>query len=232
MDEGFPLIEREDFPVDRDCSAELFRQLCQLSLEENPVLAASGKSLLEAMDSGRLNLAELAAGVLRNDVDLVEEHARKLGLEYPVLQTLVKMSLQPSLSRTAAALAQQVGLDDWRYAYCPICGAQPAIAALVGDEGLRQAICSFCGHFWRLPRVACPFCNNDTQEKLGYFYGEGEDFCRVQVCEACRGYLKVMDTREGGDAMAIAVDDLATGHLDLLAEEEGYQRKAPRLLGI
>jgi formate dehydrogenase maturation protein FdhE len=41
-----------------------------------------------------------------------------------------------------------------------------------------------------------------------------------------------MDTREGGDARTLAVDDVASGHLDLLAEEEGYQRKAPRLWGI
>ena len=80
--------------------------------------------------------------------------------------------------------------------------------------------------------MGCSFCDNKKQEKLRYFYEEDEDLCRVQVCEACRGYLKVMDTREVGDAMAMAVDDIATAHLDLVAEAEGYQRKAPRLWGI
>jgi FdhE protein len=230
--EGFPLIEREKFLVDEDCSKELLQQLCQLSLEENPVLAVAGKSLLEAIETGKLNFSQLTTAVLQSDSELVERFAVQLGLEFPVVQTLVKLSLQPSLLETAAAVAQQIALDDWHYGYCPICGALPAIAALVGDEGARQAVCSFCGHFWRLPRVACTFCMNEKQETLRYFYGEGEHLCRVQVCEECRGYLKVMDTREGGDAMAIAVDDIATAHLDLLAEEEGYQRKAPRLWGI
>jgi FdhE protein len=170
--------------------------------------------------------------VLQGDSRVIEDSARELNLEFSVLQTLVKLSLQPSLLEIAALVAQKVALDDWRYTYCPICGALPAMTALAGEEGSHQAVCSFCGHFWRLPRVACPFCNNVEQEKLKYFYGEGEDLFRVQVCEECRGYLKVMDTRERGDAMAIAVDDVATGHLDLLAEEEGYQRKAPRLWGI
>ncbi len=106
------------------------------------------------------------------------------------------------------------------------------MAALVGEEGKREALCSFCGHFWQLPRLMCPFCSTDKQEDLRYFHGEGDDLYRVYVCEQCRGYLKVMDTREGGDARTLAVDDVASGHLDLLAEKEGYQRKAPRLLGI
>ena len=106
------------------------------------------------------------------------------------------------------------------------------MAALVGEEGKREALCSFCGHFWQLPRLMCPFCSTEKQEDLRYFHGEGDELYRVYVCEQCRGYLKVMDIREGGDVRTLAVDDVASGHLDLLAEEEGYQRKAPRLLGI
>ena len=231
VDEGFPLIERENFPLARDCTEKLFQQLCQISLEENRVLAAAGKSLLEAVHSGRLDFSQIAKALLQSDTEVVEIAARELSLEYPVLQTLVKLSLQPSLFETAAVLGQKAALDDWRHTYCPVCGALPAMAALVG-EGAHQALCSFCGHFWRLPRVVCPFCNNENQEDLRYFYEEGESLYQVHVCEQCRGYIKVMDTRVGGDSRAMAVDDVATAHLDLLAEKEGYQRKAPRLWGI
>jgi FdhE protein len=231
-DEGFSLIERENLPVDQNCAKQLFQRLCQLSIEENPVLAAAGRSLLEALDEEKLDFARLTSAVLRGDTKPIESAARELGTEFSILQTLVKLSLQPSLLSTALAVAQQADLDDWRYAYCPICGALPAIAGLVGEEGSRLAACSFCGHFWRLPRVGCPFCSNEEHEKLRYFYGEGEELCRVQVCDECRGYLKVMDTRERGDAMAISVDDIASAHLDLLAEQQGYHRKAPRVWGI
>ncbi|NIQ92706.1 MAG: formate dehydrogenase accessory protein FdhE [Deltaproteobacteria bacterium] len=54
----------------------------------------------------------------------------------------------------------------------------------------------------------------------------------MYVCEQCKGYVKVVDTRETGDPRGLAVDDVVTTHLDLLAEDEGYQRKAPRLWGI
>jgi hypothetical protein len=33
----------------------------------------------------------------------------------------------------------------------------------------------------------------------------------------------------GTDAGALLLDDVTTAHLDQMAEEEGYQRKAPRL---
>jgi FdhE protein len=222
VEEGFPL----------DSSRELFRRICHLSMEENPVLAAAGKTLLEAMDTGKLDLVKLSAAVLQNDIKVMEGVANDLEVTIPVVQALTKLSLQPSLLASVQAVAQRVAIDDWQYGYCPVCGGLPAMAALVGEEGKREALCSFCGHFWQLPRLMCPFCSTEKQEDLRYFHGEGDDLYRVYVCEQCRGYLKVMDTRESGDARTLAVDDVASGHLDLLAEKEGYQRKTPRLLGI
>ncbi len=232
IEEGFPLVDREDFPVDRGSSERLFRKLCCLSSEENPVLASAGKILLEAMDTGKLEFAKLFTAVLQNDAETIEVFSKDLEVPFPVLQALVKFSIQPSLLATAAGVARGSAMEGWQYGYCPVCGGLPAMAALVGEGGKREALCSFCGHFWQLPRLLCPFCNTDKQENLRYFFGEGEDLYRVHVCEQCKGYLKVVDTREGGDYRALAVEDVATAHLDLLAEEEGYQRKAPRLWGI
>ncbi len=232
VEEGFPLIDRGDFQVDKDSSRELFLRICHLSMAENPVLKGAGKILLEAMETGKLDLVKLTTAVLQDDAEVIEGVANDLDVPVPVVQALTKLSLQPSLLASVQAVAQRTAINDWQYGYCPVCGGLPAMAALVGEEGKREALCSFCGHFWQLPRLMCPFCSTDKQEDLRYFHGEGDDLYRVYVCEQCRGYLKVMDTREGGDARTLAVDDVASGHLDLLAEEEGYQRKAPRLLGI
>ena len=232
VEEGFPLVGPGNFSVDKDSSERLFRKLCQLSKEENPVLASAGKALLEALDSGALETAELSKAVLQNHGETVEGYAKELEVSFPVLQALTKLSLQPSLLATVARVAKGSDLDKWRYGYCPICGGLPAIAALVGEEGKREGLCSFCGHLWKLPRLGCPFCGTDKQKDLRYFFGEGDGLYRVQVCEECKGYLKVVDTRKGGDPKALAVDDMLTAHLDLLAEKEGYQRKAPRLWGI
>jgi FdhE protein len=232
IDEGFPIMDPEDFSVDKNSWERLFRNLCHLSSEENPVLASAGKTLLEAMDSGTLDMTRLSTAVLDNNAEVMEEYAKDVGVPQAVLQALAKLSLQPSLLATAAVVAKGFAAENWQQSYCPICGGLPAIAALVGEEGKREALCSFCGHFWQLPRLQCPFCRTEKQEDIRYFYGEGEDLYRVYVCEQCKGYVKVVDTRETGDPRGLAVDDVVTTHLDLLAEDEGYQRKAPRLWGI
>jgi FdhE protein len=232
IEEGFPLIDSGNFSVDKDSSERLFRKLCRLSEKENPVLASASKALLEALDVGTLDAAEVTKAVLQNQEETIEGYAKDLGVPFPVLKALTKLSIQPSLLATVSSLAKGFELDKWRHWYCPVCGGLPAIAALVGEEGKREALCSFCGHLWELRRLGCPFCSTENQEDLRYFYGEGDDLYRVQVCEKCKGYIKVVDIREGGDPKALAVDDVVTAHLDLLAEEEGYQRKAPRLWGI
>jgi len=232
IEEGFPLMDREHLPVDRISSERLFRRLCQIASTENPVLADSGKILLGAMDRGELDFAELCDGILQYQSDATEKLANDLEVPFTVLHALGELSLQPSLLAIAASVAEKNAMQNWQHGYCPVCGGLPAMAALVGEEGKREALCSFCGHFWQLPRLLCPFCETDKQEDLRYFYGEGEDVYRVYVCEQCKGYIKVADTREKGNAQTLAVEDIVTTHLDLLAEEEGYQRKAPRYWGI
>jgi FdhE protein len=230
--EGFPLLQREDFPVDLERSAELFERLCGIGLDENPVLAEAAKGLREAMESSRLNFGTLFSAVVQDDDQKLESLGAELRVGRPVLKALAKLSIQPSLSAVVTAATQEISVEGWKHPYCPVCGGMPAMAALVGEEGSRHGLCSFCGHLYRLPRLGCPFCAAEGPEDLRYFYGEEEDTHRVQVCDRCSGYLKILDTRKGGSVEALAIDDILTAHLDLVAEEQGYDRKAPRLWGI
>jgi FdhE protein len=232
ISEGFPLLSREDFFVDRERSAKLLERLCRIGLGENPVLADGSKHLLEAMDSGGVNLEGLFAAVVSDDEAGLEALAGELKIPRAVLKALAKLSVQPSLSASAAAATREVSLEGWNRPHCGVCGGLPAMAALVGEEGRRYGLCSFCGTLYRLPRVGCPFCGTENPDDLRYFYGEDEDLYRVQVCDRCSGYLKVLDTRKGGLVEALAVEDILTAHLDLIAEEQGYERKVPRLWGI
>jgi FdhE protein len=232
ISEGFPLLSREDFRVDRERSAKLLKKLCRIGLGENPVLADGSKHLLEAMDSGGVNLEGLFAAVVNGEEAGLEALAGDLKIPPAVLKALAKLSLQPSLSACAAAVTREVSLEGWNRPHCAVCGGLPAMAALVGEEGRRHGLCSFCGTLYRLPRVGCPFCGTENQDDMRYFYGEDDDLYRVQVCDRCSGYLKVLDTRKGGSVQALAVEDILTAHLDLVAEEQGYERKVPRLWGI
>jgi FdhE protein len=80
--------------------------------------------------------------------------------------------------------------------------------------------------------MECPFCGNSDQEKMRFFSEEGDRVHRVEVCDVCKAYLKVVDLRETERAVVLFVENLATIHLDLVAKREGFQRDTNRLFGL
>lgn len=116
--------------------------------------------------------------------------------------------------------------DDY---HCPTCNSSAGLALLIEDEGRRVLCCSLCGQQWGFRRLACPRCGNRDQDALGKILVTDQDTRWIEICDACNGYIKTIDTRElatGPNTLAIA-EDVATLHLDLLAEKEGYRRNPP-----
>ena len=109
---------------------------------------------------------------------------------------------------------------------CPYCGSQPRYARFHSDDGRRLLYCPLCRSQWRFPRLCCPYCGNDDQEKLRHFYVDKDEAHRVDICDVCRRYLKTTDERQLGREVIPQVEDVATMALDYLAEREGYHREA------
>ena len=74
-------------------------------------------------------------------------------------------------------------------------------------------------------RLMCACCGNTDQESLRYLYSELEKGYRIDVCDKCKGYIKTVDSREISHEIVPAVEDLATLHLDMVAEENGYKKE-------
>ena len=98
------------------------------------------------------------------------------------------------------------------------------------DSGKKQLQCHLCRTDWTFKRVQCPFCGNNDQDKLRFFYDEADAVNRVEVCERCKRYLKTVDTRSTERDIALPVENLATLHLDIIAQREGYHRQTNRPL--
>jgi FdhE protein len=107
---------------------------------------------------------------------------------------------------------------------CPVCGSLPILSTIAGEEGRRMLICSLCRLEWKIPRFACPFCQTEKQEGHPYLFIEGDRGIRIDVCDACMKYIKTIDTRGLGATIFPLLEDVATLHLDMLAQESGYQR--------
>jgi FdhE protein len=153
----------------------------------------------------------------------VELMATGLQLDPELLRTLAQNSLKPALRVWAEGLSSLVNLDHWQRGQCPLCGSSPLFAEIQGKEGARRLRCGMCGAGWYFPRLQCAFCGNQDYKTLGTISIEGEEEkYRLQTCERCRGYLKIVVTYDPTPVDLLPVEDLATLHLDLIAAESEY----------
>ena len=219
--EGFPLLEKKDFPIDIEASISLFHSICRIGKEENPHMAEQVRKIEELLGQKRINLKELLLGAVKEEK--IEQMVKELGLDKKVLLFFVQESKKPSIQLAVDKLTNEIDAETWMKGYCPICHSLPYLALLKEEVGKRYLLCSYCGYEWRIERLVCPFCGNKEQNSLQYFYGEGEETYRIDTCEKCHQYIKTIDLRKI-ELIDPVLEDLATLHLDLLASQKGYKR--------
>ncbi len=222
--EGFPLLERKDFPIDIEASLSLFKSLCQIGKEANPHMAEQVKKIEENINKKNIDLkAILKEG---GNEQKVEGIAKELGLDKKILLFFMHSSLKPSIETGVEQLSHEIETETWMRGHCPICGSLPYLSLLKEEVGKRFLLCSHCGYQWRIDRMICPFCNNRDQESLQFFYAEEEKTHRVDLCDKCHQYIKTIDLRTIGET-DFPLEDLATLHLDITASKKGYKRPVP-----
>ncbi len=148
---------------------------------------------------------------------------------------LVGAALQIYFARRAAALGvADVGNCDVA-TVCPVCATRPvgSVVRLGGTQAnLRYLVCALCGTEWNMVRVKCTSCEEDK----GVHYLTIEQGRRVadapvraEACDECKSYLKIF-YQEKDPMLDPMADDLATLSLDVLVDEQGYQRSGPNFL--
>lgn len=145
-------------------------------------------------------------------------------------QFLPRAFLQPYAEFRAALAPRAPQVTTPRL--CPLCGSRPLLGALrpEGDSGKRFLLCSFCLQEWEFRRILCPTCGEEAEGKLPVYIAEDSPHVRVEACETCKFYLRTIDLTKDGNAIPL-VDDLAAIPHTLWANEQGYSRLQPNLLG-
>jgi len=93
---------------------------------------------------------------------------------------------------------------------------------LHGEE--RTLRCSYCARGWSLGSRRCIYCGNAGDDFVSAAPDVAQPQQRVELCGACGGYTKVIQVAEPAPFPLLAIDDLATMHLDRGAMERGYRR--------
>lgn len=219
---GFPLFARDELPLDLDEAKALLRKiLAHLSGKERPDREGLKKALakVEKTPGWAENLFRAA---LEKEGKTLSELAEETGLNQETILFLSMTALKPSIYALRATLEGNAEDRNWDHGYCPICGSQPDMA-FFDKSGKRHLHCELCGEEWRYARMKCPFCGNTDHQTLGYFSSEQEEGYRVDVCRKCKRYLKTVDKRAFEDPAPMDLEHLATIHLDLLAQEQGFE---------
>ncbi len=122
---------------------------------------------------------------------------------------------------------------DARPSICPLCRGKPQVGVLrqEGDGAKRSLICSTCSTEWDYRRIVCAACGEENVDKLPIFTSPQFQHMRVDACDACRMFLITADLTKNGLAIP-EVDELASIPLGLWAQENGYVKLVPNLLGM
>ena len=184
---------------------------------------------LGAIGADRIDALALLAAAIAGDAAVVALLGGEAGAEHEALDVLAQLAATPVLVALATHLRAHADAS-WGRGYCPVCGAWPALAELRGLERQRRLRCGRCASDWALPVLTCAFCGETDHERLRTLVVEGQEQTRrIEACDGCRGYLKSVSTLRGMPLRTLAMADLASVELDLVAQEHGYER--PEAMG-
>jgi len=228
---GAPLIHDTVLRVDarrvRKLVRELLREVSSSRAERGILdVPTEGPVGRDVRTRPRLDALGVLRGAIMQDADALERLAARAGVAADPLSTVAQLAAIPVLRACATRLHDRISAA-WDHGYCPVCGAWPTLVEIRGLERSRRLRCGRCSSDWPIHVLRCPFCNERNHDKLHALLPEGsEQTRRVDVCDTCKGYVKGISTLQPAGLRALALTDLSTIELDLVAQERGYERPA------
>jgi len=218
---GVPLLRGEPVSLDAAAFDQRWREICGAVQRHQG--GGGATALAKALRPDRLDPAEIVRQVLAGSPETVHLRANALHLDTPLMGTVLRWALFPVLAAFDVALAPLRQGISWDKGFCPTCGSWPLLGEFRGLEQVRFLRCGLCAGTWEFPRLRCPFCDNQDHRLLGYLHVEGEEGKqRVAICDACRGYVKMVSTLAALAGPRLLAADVATLHLDLAAAGRGF----------
>ena len=217
-----PLIDPSEFYIDGATAVPLLAEICALAQDMAPELSQSAVAIKKALGVPSFDVEALARALLARNHAVLEEEAENLGVPVADLTFLIHAAVVPAIQVRAEQLAVLLDrVPGWGKPYCPVCGTRPDLA-FFDEEGRRHVKCALCSHQWTIARMGCVFCENRDRERQFYFYSDAEKEYRVNLCDHCGRYIKLVDLRQMDRPFVPHLEMVASLHLDFKAREKGY----------
>jgi len=179
------------------------------------------KEFLGEVKSGKVDILHAVGAALKGDGEPFENYGKRFKADPALILFVISSSIQPCLEEIARN-ADSSFLDGWWQAQCPVCGRTPIVAKLKSRK--RYLACTFCGAEYLADIFMCANCGNGDPATLKFLAPEEHPEFRVDFCEKCRHYLKVIDEDKSGKHIPKGLEDIMTIDLDLMAKDAGLVR--------
>lgn len=209
MKNGFPLIDIKCLQYD---SALMNRYFLKLLTVRHGLPEKKYKAL-KSMAAKQSDFKKLIKKALHGGIARQSPHE---------LLFFLKETINPLLELHASFLKNRPELQHWAYGYCPICGNPPILGILTGDENKKYLVCGSCKAQWPYPRLKCSGCRTENPVYLSYFKSKEDSEYRIEICDNCNTYLKIIDLRQAHRDIYADIENLVTLHLDIIAHHRGY----------
>jgi FdhE protein len=218
LTQGVPALHGEPIPLPSRVLALSTREFCELLARGGAGEAAA--AIGRAIDSHTLDANALVSACLGRD----QRRVRFMAAQHELSPDLAWLVAELALAPFVHLLQRRVVVGHWDRGFCPVCGSWPAIVeAIAGGHSLR---CSFCAAAWPLSSYRCLYCSNEADTFVTAAPDPELPGRRVQLCGACGGYVKVLETTAAAPFPLVAIEDLASMDLDMVAIERKYMRPA------
>ena len=146
-----------------------------------------------------------------------------------VVSFALRAHVQPAAEKLFDAVSKETKTSSQREhpISCPVCGS-PAVAshvaAGVGIDGRsREQYCSMCGTVWPYERMRCGVCGTENATRLHYFHVEGDSSHRLQNCDECGQYQRVVFEEDLEIPLCMEVEDVVMAKLDAVALDPRFR---------
>ena len=221
---GTPFLEGEESNIDLQWALKHYRELSNWT----GLGDARSKFKKAGKKAADFEIEQLLRAWLKGESEAIDRFASTYSLPLDVLFVIIRYSLLPTLNeyRKQFDAKKVFNNEEWMKDYCPVCGDQHGLAEYRGSERFRHFRCLSCASDWLYWRIACPHCDNKDHETLGtLLIKETKSSYQIDTCDNCHGYVKGINKLDPSSPMMLLLDDFATFHLDLLANEKGYYRQ-------
>lgn len=224
VDAGTPIIDPELVVIDYATFNLLFQELKDILARKSGKAEARDLEFLKDVELSEKEVEQLGRAWMEGRERFITSRADELDVDNSVIFLLLHATFSACFRKLAEELLSRADLDQCPGADCPVCGAPPVMGLHREGDGLRVLECSLCGTRWGTPRMICLFCGTPDQKKLRYLFVNEDQARRIQVCENCRTYIKIIDCKEITEEVVLPLEDIYTIYLDEVAVKEGYER--------